>query len=147
MPGGICQVKKLSRIMDYEEEIYKLSLPPAVMIHGLGQARLALRLGRPVTLLSAAGAASNWGCSWWGSLLAAAAHNGPALLDCGAAPGRAVEALALGLRGIVLAPCPTWAEVAALARQNQALLLAAPPEALDLGQKQRESALIAWLSG
>ena len=49
-----------------------MTLPPAVVIHGLPHARLALRLGRPVTLLSAPGAPSYAGCAWWRALIAAA---------------------------------------------------------------------------
>ena len=122
-------------------------LPPAVIVHGLTQAKQALMPRLPVTLLSAPNAAPAWGCLWWWHLLAAATHTGPALLDCGASPGRAVEALELGLRGIVLSPCAAWAEVAAIAAQRQAVLLPAPPAALNLGQKRNERQLVAWLGG
>ena len=122
-------------------------LPPAVIIHGLPQARRALAPGRAVTLLSAPGAALAWGCLWWREVLRQSGHAGPALLDCAAAPGRAAEALALGLGGVVLAPCPAWGEVAALAAQTGALLLRAPPAALDLGLKGDERRLSAWLGG
>lgn len=146
MPGRACKVKEQSPIMCYEVRNHLSALPPAVMIHGLAQLRAALAPQQPVTLLSAPGAASAWGCLWWQSLLAACAYAGPALLDCGQAPGRAIEALRLGIKGVVLAPNPAWADVSSLARQKQALLLSAPPVSLDLGQIQAERRLMAWLS-
>jgi hypothetical protein len=45
---------------------------PAVIVHGLSDARAALRPGWPVTLLSAPGAALFAGCLWWRELVAAA---------------------------------------------------------------------------
>lgn len=122
-------------------------LPPAIMVHGLAQAKYACAQGMPVTLLSAPGAAGAWGCLWWQRLLVEAGHTGPALLDCGAAPGRAVEALTLGLRGIVLSACPVWDEIADMAARRDALLLPTPPAALDLGQKRNERRLLVWLAG
>lgn len=132
--------------MHMETENYQHPLPPAIIIHGLAQAVRACAPRQPVTLLSAAGAASAWGCLWWQRLLEAAHYSGPALLDCAAAPGRAVEALELGLRGIVLAPCPAWREIAALAAQKGAVLLSVAPPALDLRQKQDEKRLMSWLA-
>lgn len=122
-------------------------LPPAVVIHGVGQAVQATAYGRPVTLLSAPGAALSWGCLWWRELLRVSGHEGPALLDCAAAPGRAAEALAIGLRGIVLIPGPSWGEIAALAERSGALLLPSPPPLLDLGLKASERRLKSWLGG
>lgn len=87
------------------------------------------------------------GCLWWRELLAASGHNGPALLDCACAPGRAAEALALGLPGIILAPCPGWDEIARQARQNSAILLEKAPDFLDLGLKGGEMRLKTWLHG
>jgi len=122
-------------------------LPPAVIVHGLGDARRALAAGRAVTLVSAPGAASFSGCLWWARLLEAAAFDGPALLDCGPASGRALEALRLGLRGIVLScPQPAFAVVAELAAAQNATLLAAAPAALDLGEAGAARRLAAWLS-
>src|SRR6185295_16407063 len=92
---------------------------PAVTIHGLDHARAALAPGRGVVLLSAPGAALYAGCGWWRALVAAARAEFPAtpmadLLDCADAPGRAMEALRIGLRGIVLDPgCPAFAAVVA----------------------------------
>lgn len=124
-----------------------MSLPQAVIVHGLPDLRAALAPGHPVTVLSAPGAALYAGGLWWRELLAAADYTGPALLDCGPAPGRAWEALKLGLRGVVLAPCPAWDQVADYAAAQGALLLSAPPPALDLAAPGATRHLTAWLTG
>lgn len=147
MPGRTSKVKEQSLFMCLETRNDLQALPPAVIIHNLAQICMALAVARPVTLLSAPGAAAAWGGLWWRSLLEAASHAGPALLDCGESPGRAIEALMLGLHGVVLAPNPAWDEVAALAQQTRALLLPTAPVALDLGQKRNERQLVAWLDG
>ena len=123
-----------------------MNLPQAVIVHGLVDIRAALAPGRPVTLLSAPGAALYAGGLWWRELLAAAEYTGPALLDCGPAPGRAWEALKLGLRGVVLAPCPAWDQVAEYAAAQGALLLPAPPPALDFCSPGAAWRLEAWLT-
>ncbi len=124
-----------------------MNLPPAVIIHGLGDARLALDCKRPVTLLSAPAAALYAGCLWWFSLLQAAQADGPALLDCADAPGRAVEALRMGLRGIVLNCEPgLFSQVLALAEMHGALLLPGAPPALDLAQRGADRRLAGWLN-
>jgi hypothetical protein len=125
-----------------------MEIPPAIIIHNLAHARLALADGRPVTLLSAPGAAVYAGCLWWRELLAEAAFDGTALLDCADAPGRALEALKLGLHGLVLrCPPAAFAVVAELAAAQGALLLADAPPALDLGQYGAIRRLPAWLNG
>nr|WP_295743484.1 hypothetical protein [uncultured Acidocella sp.] len=124
-----------------------LPLPPAVMVHGLKAARMALAPGLAVTLLSAPGAALAMGAAWWCALLRDSGHAGPALLDCADAPGRAAEALALGCQGLILAPCPAWPEIAGLARRNRAILLPAAPAHLELRLKPCEKRLISWLGG
>lgn len=101
-----------------------------------------------VTLLSAPGAALYAGGLWWVSLLAAAEYEGLALLDCGAAPGRALEALKLGVSGLVLqAPAAAFAVVAELAAAQNAVLLAKPPPALDLALPGSLRRLAAWVAG
>jgi hypothetical protein len=123
-----------------------LQLPPAVIVHSVGEARTALAPGRPVTLLSAPGAALAAGCLWWRELMAAAGFAGVSLLDCADAPGRALEALKLGLPGIVLGcEAAAYAVVAELAAAQAALLLPAAPAALNLSQRGAERGLIAWL--
>jgi hypothetical protein len=120
--------------------------PPAVVIHSLANARLALSRQRPVTLLSAPAAALYAGCLWWRELIAAAATECPAFLDCADAPGRAVEALRLGLRGIILNCEPgLFGAVTQIAQAQDATVLAAAPPALDLALRGSERQLDAWL--
>ncbi|MGH7103499.1 MAG: hypothetical protein ACREFJ_13990 [Acetobacteraceae bacterium] len=125
---------------------------PAVIVHGLEDARAALAPGRPVTLLSARGAALYAGCGWWQALVEAARAEFPAtdaddVLDCADAPGRALEALRVGLRNLVLdADCPAFAAVERVAAEVGARILPAVPAALDLAQRGASRRLLAWLS-
>lgn len=125
--------------------------PPAVIVHGLADACAALAPGRPVTLLSAPGAGAFAGCLWWREMvaLARARHPGTvclAILDCAAAPGRAMEALRLGVQIVVLAKdCPAFATVAAIASAHGARLLGEAPPALDLADPAARRRLAAWL--
>jgi hypothetical protein len=121
-------------------------LSPSVIIYDLPQARRVLGLHRPVTLLSAPGAASYAGCLWW-KLLIEAAGAQSSLLDCDAAAGRALEALRLGLHGIILRPQPGFTAVAHIAAAQGALLLPQAPPALDLAQPGACRRLQAWLDG
>jgi hypothetical protein len=119
---------------------------PAVIVHGLDDVKAALAPARPLTLLSAPGAALFGGCLWWRALIDAAGFAGPSLLDCADAAGRAVEAIRLGLPGVVLdGNLPSYPAVAALARDAGAIILPAPPSALDLGKNGAARHLIAWL--
>ncbi len=61
-------------------------------------------------------------------------------------PGRAWEGLKLGLTGIILAPCPAWAQVADYAATQNATLLTAAPDALDLGLPGAARLLESWLA-
>src|SRR5260370_33763793 len=97
---------------------------PSVVVHGLDHARVALRPGLPVTLLSAPAAASFAGCGWGRALVDAAraefAGAGAAawadILDCGGAPGYAMSAPRLGQRSIILHPaCPAFPAAPAIA--------------------------------
>ena len=130
------------------------TLPPAVVVHGLNQARLALAPGRPVLLLSGPAAAGYGGAGWWRALVAAAraGHPGrdrpaegwaPDALDCGDQAGRALEALHMGCGIIVLDPCPSFAAV--VERAGHALVLPARPPALDLGRAGALRHLGTWL--
>lgn len=128
---------------------------PAVVIHSLsdGQRALSAAAGAPggVTLLSAADAGCFMGAGWWRALVAelAAGHPGRPfgeLLDCGDAAGRAMEALRLGQRGLILAAsCPQHGAVAERAAMLGAVLLAARPPCLDLGAAGAGRRLAAWL--
>ena len=128
-------------------------LPPAVIVHGLPDARMALRPARPVTLLSARGAAAYAGVLWWRELIAAARAAHPAtpvqdVLDCADAPGHAMAALRAGQRLLVLdAACPAFAAVAAAAATLGAHVLPAPPPALDLAERSARRRLPRWLAG
>lgn len=124
----------------------EITLPPAVVIHGLGHAVAALAEGLPVTLLSAPGAGCYAGALWWRALVAQARAAHPAtpctdILDCADAPGHAMAAIRAGQAILVLDPaCPAFPRIAALART-----LPARPPALDLGTRGAERRLRAWL--
>ncbi len=121
--------------------------PPAVVVHGLPHLLAATAPGLPVTLLSGPGAATYAGCGWWRALMALGAGSNPDILDCAAAPGRAMEALRIGCRLLVLDPAvPAWSLVAARATAAGAILLAERPPALDLSQRGAERRLVEWLS-
>lgn len=127
-----------------------MNLPPAILVHGLPHARLALAPGRPVTLLSAPGAASYAGCGWWRAVVAAALaeHPGadaPDVLDCGDAPGRALEALSLGCRLLALRPGPAWEDIRVRTAAQGARLLDRAPPALDLAKPGAGRRLADWL--
>jgi hypothetical protein len=125
-----------------------MEISHAVMVHSLAHVRLALAPRRPVALLSAPGAALYAGCLWWQQLLAEAQFTNLALLDCADAPGRALEALKLGLNGIVLRGSPaTFAIVAEIAARQGAILLPQAPRALDLAQHGAIRHLETWLGG
>ena len=126
-----------------------MTLPPALVVHSLDHVRAALRPGRAVTLLSAPGAANYAGCAWWRAMLAAAGTDAPIeapdILDCADAPGRALEALAVGCRRIILYPCPAWPSIGERATAAGATLLSARPAALDLGDPTEAWRIEAWL--
>lgn len=125
-------------------------LPPAVTIHGIAHARMAMRPAMPVTLVSGPGAALYAGAGWWKALIdLVAAESGrsvPALLDCADAPGVAMGALRIGLGGIIL-QCdgPAFAAVAAIAHAQAAIVLPHPPPSLDLAQPGAAHRLAEWL--
>ncbi len=128
-------------------------LHPAVVVHGLDQARSALRPALPVTLLSAPGAAVFAGCLWWRALVGQARAEFPAavladVLDCADAPGQAMAALRVGQRALVLDPaCPAFAAVTAAAANLGATVLSCRPPALDLADYSATGRLLPWLRG
>jgi hypothetical protein len=127
--------------------------PPAVIVHGIDEARFALGLAGPggVCLLSAPGAAGFLGPAWWQALLRATGAESAGLLDCGRAPGLALAALRLGLpRILLLAAAPGHAAIAAAAAEAGADLIDTRPPALDLrhldpGHPGAARKLRAWL--
>ncbi len=125
-------------------------LPAAVTIHGLAHARTAVGPGLPVTLLSAPGAGMYAGVGWWRALIAAAAvpPHTPDVLDCGDAPGRALEALRGGQALLILHCNPdVWLDIEARAARQGAALLAARPPSLDLAGHGAARRLAGWLAG
>ncbi len=130
---------------------------PAIVIHGLDDARMALDAvlraggGGGVTLLSAPDAACFMGAAWWRAMIDAAAPLSPAvrrrdLLDCGDAAGRAAEALRLGQRGLILSlACPQHAAVLERADALGAIVLPSRPAALDLAAPDARRRLDRWL--
>jgi len=126
-----------------------MTLAPAVIVHGLADARVAVGAGRPVTLLSAVGAASFTGVGWWQALVRAAAEGAEVrdILDCGWSAGRVLEALGARQKLLVLraADARVWRDLAERAEDCGAVLLGAAPDALDMGQRGAERRLVAWL--
>lgn len=121
-------------------------LPPAIVVHGLDHARLALAHARPVTLLSAPGAALYAGALWWRALVAQSGTTFPDIIDCADAPGRALEALACDCRTIILHSCSAWPSVAERAASAGATLLQERPPALDLAAPKAAREIAAWLA-
>ncbi len=129
------------------------ALAPAVLVHGRAEAEAALALAGPrgVTLLSAPAMAPGVFLAW----VAAAVRPGmthQAMVDCADAPGLALAALRAGVRLLVLAPCPGFAAVAAVAEECGARLWTERPEALDLGhidlrRPGGRNKLALWLRG
>ena len=124
---------------------------PAVIVHGLADAKAALAPGLPVTLLSAPGAALFAGCLWWREIITAAravSMNTEAtdILDCADASGMAMGALRSGVFRLVLWPdAPGWHGVAAIAERAGGFVLRQAPPALDLAQRNAIRGLHAWL--
>ncbi|SMF32839.1 hypothetical protein SAMN06265365_11174 [Tistlia consotensis] len=129
---------------------------PAITVHWLEHAEAALRAaasaGRAVTLLSAPAAAFTVGPLYFREMVALARTAVPgaaalALFDCGAAPGRALEALHSGLEAIVFeGPEPQRGRLAAIAAAGGARLVKRRPPALDLLDLEKpEEAALGWL--
>jgi hypothetical protein len=124
---------------------------PAVVVHGLADARVALATGGPVTLLSGEGAALYAGCLWWRELTVAARNEFPRVamegfLDCADESGQALAALRVGLCRLVLWPiAPGWARVAAIVAARRGILLPNRPPALDLAQRGAARRLHDWV--
>src|ERR1700733_3296021 len=124
---------------------------PAVIVHGLADAKAALTLGLPVTLLSAPGAAIFAGCVWWREMVAAARAAFPgtgamAILDWVDASGMAMGSLRSGICRLVLWPeAPGWASVVAIAERQGGFVLRSAPAALDLSNRNAIRRLDSWL--
>jgi hypothetical protein len=125
---------------------------PAVIVHGVADAKAALTPGLPVTLLSAPGAAVFAGCLWWREIVAAACVACPGtaatdILDCADASGMAMGALRSGVCRLILWPeAPGRAAVAKIAESQDGFVLSQAPPALDLAHRNAIRRLQAWLS-
>jgi hypothetical protein len=123
----------------------------AVIVHGLADARTALKDGAPVTLLSAPGAGLYAGCLWWRALVAAARGTFPDtpatdILDCADASGMAMAALRADVTRLVLWPAaPGWNAVAAIAERQGGFVLSQAPPALDMAARNASRTLPIWL--
>lgn len=133
----------------------KSSLPPAIVFHGLADAKAALAaaaaLGVPVTLLSAPAAASYAGPGWFRAVVeqARAAHpeaEAAAVLDCGDRSGHALAALREGVTAIRFSG-KTSDKIEDIAAQYGARVVRDRPEALDLQEVAGDPAAAcrAWL--
>ncbi|MCR0984190.1 hypothetical protein [Roseomonas populi] len=115
---------------------------PAIRFHSAEEAAAALALAPAagVLLLSAPGAAAWPGAAVVAAMVAraAAAHPGAAYraaLDCGCAPGLALDALRQGWRLLLLDPAhPAFPAIHAAAEEAGAALWPRAPEALDLSR-------------
>ncbi len=126
-----------------------MSFAPAVMIHGLPDARAAVAPGRPVTLLSAPGAGLYAGCLWWRSVIDRVRRDAPVtdILDCADGTGQALAALRSGVLIIVLwRTAPGRDAVVQIAASLGGNVLAEAPVSLDLAKAGAKRRLTAWLS-
>jgi len=129
-----------------------------VVIHDAVQATAALAAAAEsmpqdasLLLLSAPGAALYLSPRLFLAITGPALANMLPVLDCGTAAGHALAALRAGCPGLVLAPCPSFAAVAAAAVEAGAWLWPSPPPALDMaslrpGQARDDARLQAWLA-
>ena len=103
-------------------------------------AALLAAAGHALRFLSIPDAATLLGTPGWRALVGEA-HWPGAILDCGAAPGFALDALRQGARALVLDPTvPAFPALAALAAEAGAALLPARPPALEMARINLRSA-------
>ncbi len=126
-------------------------LYPAVIVHGLADARAALAPGLPVALLSAPGAGLYAGCLWWRAVVAQADAEYPAvpmidILDCADGSGQALAALRVGVGRLVLwRNAPGWDSVEQIALRQAGFVLPEAPAALDMAAHGAMRQLPVWL--
>jgi hypothetical protein len=150
MPRELSAVNRLNVTMASAMKIGMI-VHPAVIVHGVADAKAALAPGLPVTLLSAPGAGVFAGCLWWREIVAAARSAYPktdatGILDCADASGMAMGALRSGVSRLVLWPdAPGWDAVAVIAERQGGFVLRQAPPALDLSQRNAIRRLHAWL--
>ncbi len=130
----------------------------AFVVHGLAQARAAcaaaVASGRAIALISAPGAAQSVGIGWFKALVEETRGSYPtvdmiAVLDCGDAAGRTLQALSQGLRHLLVdARSPALPRLRDIAAQHGAAILTARPICIDLGTvADPEAACRAALAG
>jgi hypothetical protein len=128
----------------------------AIRIHSLREARVALgvarELGRPLTLVSAPGAAGHGGAGWWRALVEAARREYPdvemtTILDCDDSVGDALGCLRAGVERIAFrGRADVAAKLRDIAAQCGAVLDEALPAGLDLrALRDQPAACRVWL--
>lgn len=131
-------------------------LPRAIVIHSLAHAVIALKAaeetGAPVTLLSPPDFAAYGGAGFFNAIVRRARAKVPAaqseaVLDCGDAPGVALEALRAGAEAVRFGGRPTVRKkIAEIAAAHGARLFTVRPQALDLlDAADTHAACRAWL--
>ena len=128
-----------------------------VVVHDIHQARRAVtrahELGAALTLVSAPGAAATLGPAVFREMIATVRSERPepsfsfdAILDCGADPGPAMQALRAGCTYICsTAPEAVFIKLANIAEQCGGAVVHGPLTAFDLGNNADDDALDAWL--
>ena len=128
-----------------------------IIVHSLEQATAALaaaeQFDRPVTLLSAPGAAAYIGATVFRDMIAAAAAAHPkarhrAVLDCGDDPGLAMGALRHGIKGVrIVNGKKIRDKLADIAGQRGAFVYEDSPDTIDLlDMVDPLAACRAWLA-
>ncbi len=131
-------------------------LPRAIVIHSLAHAVTALKAaedaGAPITLLSPPDFAAYGGAGFFNAIVRRARAKVPAakseaVLDCGDAPGLALEALRAGAEAVRFGGRPTVRKkIAEIAAAHGARLFTVRPQALDLlDAADAHVACRAWL--
>lgn len=131
-------------------------MPPAIRIRSLADARVALdaarRLGRPVTLVSAAGAAGLAGPGWWRALIDLLCREYPdvalgTVLDCDDSAGDVLASLREGVSRVRFrGRADVAAKLHAIADAQGAVVGGELPAALDLdGLRDPALACRVWL--
>ena len=127
------------------------------MIHSLAHAVAALQAaeatGTPITLLSPSDFAAYGGAGFFNAIVRRARAKVPAakseaVLDCGDAPGLALEALRSGAEAVRFGGRPSVRKkIADIAAAHGARLLTVRPRALDLlDAVDARAACLAWLA-
>ena len=129
----------------------------AIIIHGLDDARAALRAARelrvPVTVISAPGGGSHAGPGWFNEVVAQARNAFPdvsvtAILDCDDAPGHVLGALRAGVKAVRFTGRADVAlKLADIAMAQGAVLITEDVETLDLrAHRDPVAACKDWLA-